>query len=214
MAKYDLNKWTYIEDEDRWMTPKVRLTFVALAKKFKAKDAKPEDEGSYCASFIDRPTTDKTAIEKELKKLSLAEFKDKKGNPINVLDPEKRGKIRSPFLDAEAEMAEITSKGEAVDLEGWNLVRPNAYSRRPIVKDAQGEVLDLDDIATECYSGRWARLILQSKVYNRPDNKGIKFYVDCIQLLGNDDNIGGGGGSKGEAFEAVDDDEDEDGALD
>lgn len=213
MAKYDLNKWTYIEDEDRWMSPKVRLTFVAVAKKFKAKDAKPDDDGSYCATFIDRPSTDKTAVKKAITKLSKETFKDKKGNPIDVLDPDKRGKIRTPFLDAEQELSDITSKGEPVDLEGWNMVRPNAYSRRPVVKNSQGEVLDLDDIQTEVYSGRWARLILQMKEYNRPDNKGIKFYVDCIQLLSNDDNIGGGGGSKGEAFEAVDD-EDEDGGED
>lgn len=58
------------------------------------------------------------------------------------------------------------------------MVRPNAYSRRPIVKNAQGEVLDLDDIGTEVYSGRWGRLILQMKEYNRPDNKGIKFHGD------------------------------------
>lgn len=215
MAKYDLNKWTYIEAEDRWMSPKVRLTFVAIAKKFKAKDAKEGDDGSYCSTFIDRPTTDKSAVEKAIKKLSMETFKDKKGNPINVLDKDKRGKVRTPFLDAEEELADITSKGEAVDLEGWNMVRPNAYSRRPIVKNAQGEVLDLDDIGTEVYSGRWCRQILQMKAYDRLDNKGIKFYVDCIQLLSDDDNIGGGGGSKGEEFEAVDEDEDDsDGALD
>ena len=214
MAKFDLKKWTYIEDEDRWMTPKVRLTFVALAKKFKQKDAKEGDDGSYCATFIDRPTTDKSAIEKAIKKLSLETFKDKKGQPINVLDKDKRGKIRTPFLDAEEELADITSKGEAVDLEGWNMVRPNAYSRRPVVRNAQGEELDLDDIGTEAYSGRWARLILQIKAYDRPDNKGIKFYVDSVQLLTNDDNIGGGGGSKGEAFEAVEDDEDDSDGLD
>jgi hypothetical protein len=143
-------------------------------------------------------------------------FLNKKGKPVDVADIDQwaANKLNWPFLDADANLADITSKGEDVDLEGWKLIRPNAYSKRPVVRDATGEALDLDDIATEAYSGRWARLMLQPKAYNRPDNKGVKFYVDAVQLLGNDDNIGGGGGSKGEAFSAVDDEDDQDEALD
>ncbi|WP_164084206.1 ssDNA-binding protein, partial [Stenotrophomonas maltophilia] len=69
-------------------------------------------------------------------------------------------------------------------------------------------------IQTEAYSGRWGRLMLQPKAYNRDDNKGVKFYVDAVQLLGNDDSISKGGGSKGEAFSAVDDEDEDEDALD
>lgn len=210
MAKYDLNAWTYIEDEDRWMSPKVRLQFVALEKKFKSKEAKEGDDGSYCASFIEPPTTNKKAINKAISELSKATFKDKKKKPIDILAPDYKGSVKSPFIDAEEKCSDVTSKGEPVDLEGWTLCRPNAYSRRPVVRDNKGQEVDADDIGTEAYPGRWARLILQLKAYDRPDNKGIKFYVDSVQLLGNDDNIGSGGGSTGEEFEAVDDEDDED----
>ncbi|RRC17286.1 DUF2815 family protein, partial [Escherichia coli] len=86
--------------------------------------------------------------------------------------------------------------------------------KRPVVRNRAGEVLDLDDIQTEAYSGRWGRLMLQPKAYNRDDNKGVKFYVDAVQLLGNDDSISKGGGSKGEAFSAVDDEDEDEDALD
>ena len=56
--------------------------------------------------------------------------------------------------------------------------------------------------------------MLQPKAYNRDDNKGVKFYVDAVQLLGNDDSISKGGGSKGEAFSAVDDEDEDEDALD
>lgn len=213
----DLKKWHYIESEDRWMTPKGRLNFVALAKKWRAKNAKEGDEGQYAASTIFAPTLNHEPIEKVLIELAKGEkFVNKKGKLIDVSDIDNwaPNKLNWPFLDADANLADITSKGEPVDLEGWKLLRPNAYSRRPVVKNAAGEVLDLDDIIQEAYSGRWARLIVQPKAYNRPDNKGAKFYVDAVQLLSNDDAIGGGGGSKGEAFAAVEDEDDEDGALD
>lgn len=213
----DLKKWHYIESEDRWMSPKGRLVFVALNKKFIGKNAKPDDEGQYAASMIFAPTLNHKPIETVLKDLAKAEkFVDKKKRIIDVSDVENwaPNKLNWPFLDADANLADITSKGEPVDLEGWKLIRPNAYSKRPVVRNSAGEVLDLDDIAQEAYSGRWARLMLQPKAYNRPDNKGVKFYVDAVQLLGNDDAIGGGGGSKGEAFSAVDDEDDSDDALD
>jgi hypothetical protein len=216
----DLKKWHYIEDEDRWMSPKGRLVFVALAKKFRSKDAKPEDEGQFAASMIFAPHLNHTPIEKVLLDLAVAEkYKNKKGkvlveSDLRDFDKWKDLKLNWPFIDADANLADITSKGEPVDLEGWKLIRPNAYSKRPVVRNSAGEVLDLDDIQTEAYSGRWGRLMLQPKAYNRPDNKGVKFYVDAVQLLGNDDSISKGGGSKGEAFSAVDDEDEEDGALD
>lgn len=216
----DLKKWHYIESEDRWMSPKGRLVFVALNKKFIGKNAKPDDEGQYAASIIFAPTLKHTPIEKVLLDLAVAEkFKNKKGkvlgeSDLSDFDSWSDHKLNFPFLDADANLADITSKGEPVDLEGWKLIRPNAYSKRPVVRNSANEVLDLDDIAQEAYSGRWARLMVQPKAYNRPDNKGVKFYVDAVQLLGNDDAIGGGGGSKGEAFSAVDDEDDSDDALD
>ena len=216
----DLKKWHYIESEDRWMSPKGRLVFVALAKKFRVRDAKPDDEGQFAASMIFAPHVNHAPIEKVILDLAVAEkFKNKKGKIIesSVLSDFTKWsdhKLNFPFLDADINLADITSKGEPVDLEGWKLIRPNAYSKRPVVRNSAGEVLDLDDIQTEAYSGRWGRLMLQPKAYNRDDNKGVKFYVDAVQLLGNDDSISKGGGSKGEAFSAVDDEDEDEDALD
>ena len=60
----DLKKWHYIESEDRWMSPKGRLVFVALAKKFRSKDAKPDDEGQYASSIIFRSVISSSLIKR------------------------------------------------------------------------------------------------------------------------------------------------------
>ena len=52
----DTNKCHYLEDEDLWITCKGRLTFVALARKFKSKKStRPNDEGQYAIGLAIPP---------------------------------------------------------------------------------------------------------------------------------------------------------------
>ncbi|WP_043688227.1 hypothetical protein, partial [Streptomyces xylophagus] len=107
----DLKKWHYIESEDRWMSPKGRLVFVALAKKFRARDAKPDDEGQFAASMIFAPHVNHAPIEKVILDLAVAEkFKNKKGKIIesSVLSDFTKWsdhKLNFPFLDADINLA-------------------------------------------------------------------------------------------------------------
>ncbi len=207
----DVKKTHYVEDEDLLILPKGRMTFVALEKKWRAKDAKPDDDGQWAVTVIIPPEFDLKLAKKHAQEKGKL-LKDKKGRPIDILDAASRGSVKTPFLDADDKIADVTTNdGDAVDLEGWTMIRANSYSRRPVVRDAQGNIVDTDDLSVEAYSGRWARLMVRPKEYDRKDGKGVKFYVEGVQLLGHDDKIGGGGGTSGEAFGAVDD---EDGAGD
>jgi hypothetical protein len=209
----DTKKCHWIEDEEIWILPKGRLTFVALEKKWRAKDAKADDNGQYAVSIIVPPVADLGPVKKAVKKLAAEHFKDKKGTPVDILDPAKAGGAKSPFLPAEEKISGVTTNdGDEVDLEGWTMIRANSYSRRPVVRNARGELVDVDDLALEAYSGRWARLMVRPKEFTYQGNKGVKFYVEGVQLLKDDDKIGGGGGTSGEAFGAIDD-EDEDDSL-
>lgn len=208
----DVTRCHWVEDEELIILPKGRLTFVALAKKWRSKDAKPDEDGQFATTVIIPPEMNLDLAKKHAQEAGK-EIKDKKGRPIDILDDKSRGSAKTPFLDADDKLSDVTTnEGDEVDLEGWIMIRANSYSRRPVVRDSKGQIVDLDDLEVEAYSGRWARLMVRPKAYNRKDGKGVKFYVEGVQLLGHDDKIGGGGGTSGEAFGAVDD-EDEDDAL-
>jgi hypothetical protein len=117
--------------------------------------------------------------------------------------------LKSPILRADEKVADVTSKGEAVDLDGWTMVRANAFRSRPVVRNARGEVVEEDDLDVEAYSGRWMRFMVRPSAYDQDGGRGVKFYLEGVQLLGNDDPIGGFKRTDGAAFGAVDDEDDE-----
>lgn len=206
MSIADLTKWHYVEAEDVWVTPRGRSNFVALARKFKnKKSTRKDDEGQYAVSLILPPTVDMKPINKAVNDIA----KSNGGSGVDLFVPGKSKGIKSPISKADEKLADVTSKGEAVDLEGWKMLRANAFSRRPAVRLADGTMVDEDDLAVEAYSGRWMRLMVRPAWYDN-ESKGVKFWLEGVQLLRHDDAIGGAGtGSTGEAFGAVDDEEDE-----
>lgn len=205
----------YVEDEDLYILPKGRMNFVALARKFKNKKSTREnDEGQFVVSCIIPPEFDLTKVKKAVQTLGKEKFKDKKGKPIDLLDDANLKGHKSPFLKADDKLESVTTNdGDEVDLDGWTMIRANTYTRRPVVRNSKGEVIDVDDLEVEAYSGRWCRLLVKPKDYDQEGNKGVKFYLEGVQLLAHDDKIGGGSGSTGEAFGAVDDEDDGEDAL-
>jgi hypothetical protein len=200
----------YIEAEDIWILPKGRATFVALEKKWRAKDAKPDEDGQFAVSYIVPDDFDLDPIKKVVKKLAAEKFKTAKGAAVDILstDAKLNGGVASPFLEASEKVQGVTTnEGDEVDIDDWTMIRANSYSRRPIVRNSKGEIVDVDDLALEAYSGRWMRLMVRPKDYEHKGKKGVKFYVEGVQLLGHDDKIGSGGGTSGEAFGAVDDED-------
>lgn len=203
----NIRKSHYDEDEDVYITCKGRSTFVALSRKFKSKKSKKvDDAGKFAVELIFPPEADLKMLYK-----GANDAAHEKWAKVNFTKPgvNSAGK-KTPFLKAEDKLSDITSKGDAVDLEGWTMLRTTAYTRRPTVRNAQGEELDLDDIEIEAFTGRWMRIGVRFKPYEN-DQDGVTAYLESVQLLSKDDKIGGGAAVKGEGFCAVDDDdEDED----
>jgi hypothetical protein len=209
----------YIEEDGVWVTPKGRGMFVALARKFQKKGDGP-DKAKYAFEIMVPPDADLTMLYDLANEKAAEEgWKGIDFNGATLSDGKvkiktKAGKVltvRSPFLDAEGLYENVTSKGEEVDLEGWITIRTASKQRRPVVRDASGEVIDVEDLETEAYSGRWARIMVKPYAYDVDNSKGVAFGLESVQLLANDDKYGSSGsGTDGSGFGAVDDEDGED----
>ena len=196
-------------DERRFITPKGRMTFVAFAKKFKNKDAAPDDKGQYAGALIIPPTADISPLIADASDLARTLFGDKK------IDFAKKGTyrgIKTPFLDA-AERASAEELG-LDSLEGYAMIRANSY-RGPIpLRLASDTPVPIDEYEVEAYRGRYARFEVKTHGYKRSDGNGVKFYLQGVQLLGNAPKLKGGA-SVGTAdnFGAVEDEDEDEDAL-
>lgn len=209
-----LLKCHHDETEDVYITAKGRANFIILHKLWAKKGS--DNTPKRVVSMIFPPEADLTL----LNKIAIKTAKDNGFTVKTFLNGEvvvevtEKGKkkkvtINSPFIDADAKLADVTSKGEAVDLEGWKMLRCST-TRVVKVRDKSGDLIDEDDIETEAYSGRWLRLMVRPLWYDVDGNKGVSFGLEGAQLLGHDDPIGGSGAPvSGEGFGAVDDEDDD-----
>ena len=203
----DLTKTHYVEAEDIYITPRGRINFVALAKRFKSRQSAKDSEGQFVLSLCFPPNADL----KPLKQAANAVAKEKFGADLFTAGKSKG--VKNPFLkpaDKDVVFPDPENGDEPMDLTNWSMLRTNSSKRRPIVRNAQGETIDVEDLETEAYSGRWARAMVRPASYD-VEGKGVKFYLEGVQLLKHDKPIGSAGGTTGEAFGAVDD---EDGDVD
>lgn len=189
-----------------FVTPRGRMTFVALDKKFKARDAKEGDDGAYIVAMLLDADTDIGP----LYAACTAAVKEKFGVAAKLVDYAKgidKG-FRSPFLPADEK---LSAEEHGVDsLEGRILLRANSYKYRPGVRNAQGEIVDPDELAVETYPGRFARIEVRVHAFDQAGNKGVKFYLQGVQLLARGEKLKNAGPSgTADNFAAVVDDEDE-----
>lgn len=207
MSTADTTKTHYNEAKKLFTTPKGRGNFVALAERFKNKDAKEGDKGAFALSLLFPPTVNIDPLKKAANKAG----KEKFGNDFDLFDPKKRKARKSPFLDPVEKGVEVLDENdEPVDLSGWTMIRFNTRKGRPVVRNGKGEVIDTDEYDTECYSGRWFRVSTRPGAYDQGGGSGVKFYLEAVQALKHDKAIGGGVQDNGEDFEAVDDEDGDD----
>lgn len=206
----DLSKTHYVEKDNVYITPQGRGNFVFLHDKFVKKGGKKED-GAFIVSMILPPDANLKALDKACvdlaKENGLTVETFLKGEPVATKD-KKKIKLKTPFLAADEKVAEVTSKGEEVDLEGWKMIRSSS-KRKPTVRDRKGAEIDTDDLETEAYSGRWMRTMVRPYFYDKDGNTGISLGLEGAQLLKHDDQLGGAKKADGDAFGAVEDDEEE-----
>jgi hypothetical protein len=196
-------------DDLGFILPKGRMTWTALAKKFKGKDADADDEGSFSVAFVFPADADFKLLVAAVNAVANAKWPVKKGEkPINMLVPATHKGLRSPFLKAdEKESAEALG---VETLEDCLLLRANSY-RGPIpVRTAGGDLVPVDEYEVEAFTGRNARMEIKIATYDQPKNKGVKFYLQGVQVLSGGAKLKeGAGGGSAENFGAVEDDDED-----
>jgi hypothetical protein len=135
----------------------------------------------YTLSFLIPPGSDLAAAKKAAADAVAEEWPNEAKRP--------RG-LKSPFLDAEEKMGD--------EWKGWTLLRLST-TRKPGVILPTGADAKPEDV----YSGRWARLSLKAGTYDVDGNKGASFFLNNVQLLRNDDPIGGAAPKATSDFEPV-----------
>lgn len=169
-------------------TPKGRLAFVQIAEPKLKKDAKPGAKPKYSIAILMPKGADLTA----LKALRDGKAKEKWGDKIPP-------KMRNPIKKA----IECVDK-DGNPYSGFDDPRfeyciwPTAINK-PGVVDNLGK--NVDD-ATKMYSGRWGMLNVHAFTYDTDGNRGVSFGLDNVQLLDDDESLGGRARASDE-FEAV-----------
>jgi len=199
------------------VTPRGRMYFCALADRFKEKnkkDKKPDDDGQYAVTLVISPDADIAALRAEIKACAKEKFGDKL--PASLKSPIKKCK---EIYDKHGDQRYPDELGEH-----WQ-IRANTFRSQPGIVDQKGNPLSkilpgesTDDVKSrlkeECYSGRWARITVSPKAYDNDGSRGVKFYLQNVQLLDHDDHLGGRTARAEDEFLAVGDDEDSDGSSD
>lgn len=112
-------------------------------------------------------------------------------------DYAKKHKVKKPFLKTEDQpkMAELADDYPV-------FLRLNSKDR-PGVVFANGTRCD-EDKSHEVYGGRWAFVSVRPGYYDVDGSKGVTLYLQNVQLLEDDERLGGGRVSAEAEFESVD----------
>ncbi len=173
------------------VTPRGRAFFCAIAEKFKKKDAKADDNGAYVVTIVIPPDSDLTLLKNAIK----AKAKEKWGDKMP-------GNLKSPIRLCKEVLNKDGDEKYPPELANHFQITANTYQQQPGVINAKGDPVNkllpnesVDDlkqrVKDECYSGRWMRISVSPATYDTDGNRGVKLYLQNVQLLDHDDVIGG-----------------------
>lgn len=186
------------------VTPRGRAWFLAVDKKFKSKTDKKEGDGAYISTICVPPTADLAPLKAICKEAAIEQF----GSKIP-------GNLKTPMRVCKDVFNKAGDPKYPADMDNWTQITANTYSQQPGIVDRNqvrisklnpGESTDdlADRLKEECYSGRWLRMSVSAKGYDVDNSKGVKLYLQNVQLLDHDDKVGGKGGGNAETdFGAV-----------
>lgn len=186
------------------VSPRGRAFFCAIAKKFRKKKAKKDDDGQYCVTLLVPPDSDLSELEEAIKQCAIDEWGEKL--PKN---------LKSPIREASEVLTEDGEQKYPDEYQDWLQISANTYKTQPGVVDAKNRQINklqpdesteelIARMEEECYSGRWMRISVQPSIFNQDGNRGVKLYLQGVQLLDHDDKIGGFGGNPERDFTPVD----------
>lgn len=184
--------------EGCWKLPKGRMNYCYLATP-DPKKSKERGEDMFGTAILIPPGVDLKPVKSALFKVAKANIKDEGRAKKSVADR---------FIDPR-NLPDGGDMGEQWD--GFTLIRPTPSKFRPSCVDARGREVDLakEGAGELAYSGRWARLLVKPSYYKARagGSEGVSFFLEAVQLLQDDDRIGGAGVRASDAFEAVEDED-------
>lgn len=172
---------------DNLNTPKFRAAFISVFTATTPREADASQKPKYSIRAVFPPDADF----KQLKAAAEACAKEKWGDKIP------KG-LRSPFRKNE----ELDNPVPGID-DDWVVMTFSANeNRRPGIVDAKlNDIINEDDV----YAGAWYRAQVRPYAYDQQGNKGVAFGLQNVQKLKDDEPLGAGRTPASKAFEAVDD---------
>lgn len=166
------------------LTPEVRLSFPALFKpkpRFRGAD---ENKLTYQATLLIPPDCDLTPFREAMKAAIFAKWEKMvvlpaKGNPIHPC-------AEKPDLDGYD--------------EGWHYIA--CHSQRPPGVVDRNNVPLSDE--TRVYPGVWAKAYINAFAWDHPvGGRGVSFGLNGIQIVRDDERLGGGAMNVADVFEPL-----------
>ncbi len=165
------------------LTAKGRLSYPYLFS--------PNKDEKYSASLLFPKSADLSALKEAIELAAKETF-----GPDYL---KKYPKLKRPILNT----AESPAIGvDADEFPVFIRTSTKAAADKPapqVVDHAKNPVTDPRDV----YAGRWARLSIVIKGYDRDGNKGVTCYLNNVQVLEHGERLGGGSASAADEFEAV-----------
>jgi hypothetical protein len=193
---------------DKVWTPTFRGSFAFI---FKARETKNND-GSITKKFAITCAFPKGTDISALKKAAADAARKMWGDKAEAML--KNPKFRSPFRKGEDQ---VTREGQMyAGFEAGQDVIAMTSTKQPGLVDAQARYIMDDEgrtrvsakgepevyevVATNAaYSGCWFRATCQAQAYDRSDGFGVAFKLENLQLIRQDEKLGGGGRASADA---------------
>lgn len=181
----------YVTNSGSIGTPRGRMMFCALDKKFVSKEDKIKGrDGAYTVTLIVPPTVDLTVLKEAIK----AKASEKFGGKVP-------GNMKWPIKPCKEV---FTKKGDpkyGAEYADWLQISANTFQQQPGVVDEKANPVSkllpgesTDDVKArlqeQAYNGRFARITVDPHAYSNESN-GVKLYLQNVQLLDHADRIGG-----------------------
>lgn len=149
---------------------------------------RPESEWKYATQLLLPAGVDMTLVTKAVEEVAVAKF---------GADYAKKIKLKKPFIKTEDQpkMADLADKFPV-------FLRLNSNDK-PGVVFASGARCD-EDKSHEVYGGRWAFVSVRPFSYDVDGSKGVSLGLQNVQLLEDDERLGGGRVSAEAEFESAD----------
>lgn len=190
----------------KFLTEQIRLNNVRLSYCFLVNGRTEEKDGKTTTKFSTQcliPYTNTSAVTRlteaieKVKRENRDFFKNKAGNIPHALKvPKRDGNEDDAYAGIE------TYK------DMW--VCNTTSNRRPGIVDRDRQLIDIERLDSEIYSGMWADVLVTISPFEAEGNKGIAAFINAVRKKRDDDRIDG----TIDATKAFDesDDEDDDGA--